>query len=163
MMHEAVEQRGDHDHVAEQLRPVFEGPVGGDDGGALFIAAHEHVGELVAGLDRQLAQEEIVDEQEVDGAELRTELADGAEFARFVDVFEQLMRLAEDDFVARLMASRASALGAWLFPVVRRTKMREIGQALFRRQDRHSLTPQQCLEVRVKGHEVLPQLCYRGG
>ena len=48
MVHQAVEQRRDDDDVAEEFRPVIDGSVGGDDGGELFVAAHQHVGKLVA-------------------------------------------------------------------------------------------------------------------
>src|SRR2546425_10019377 len=55
-MHEAIEQRGDDHHIAEQARPVLERAVRGDDGGSFFVAAHEHVGELIARVRGELAQ-----------------------------------------------------------------------------------------------------------
>lgn len=64
-----------------------------------FATAHQNVGELVVP-GRQLAQEALVDEQEIGAAEPRAELAEGAGFARLVDVFDPLARSAVDDFVA---------------------------------------------------------------
>ena len=90
----------DDDHVAEQLRPVFQRSVRGDDRRRLLIAAHEHIDEFIAGVCEEFAQERIVDEQQIGGAKLRAELAQHAEFARFVDIFDELMRFTVDDFVA---------------------------------------------------------------
>lgn len=59
-MHEAVEQPRDDDDIAEQLRPVLERPVRRDDGRGSFVAAHQHIGEFVAGVGRQPAQEQVV-------------------------------------------------------------------------------------------------------
>ena len=91
VVHEAVEQRCGHKNIAELLRPVIEGMVRGDDGGEFLVATHEHVGEFIAGVWQKLAQEQIVDHQQLGGLELGGQLADFAEFTGFVDILDQLM------------------------------------------------------------------------
>ena len=59
-----------------------------------FAMAHHNVGELVVVPGRHLAQEAVVDEQEIGAAEPRAELAEGAGFASLVDVFDQLVRFS---------------------------------------------------------------------
>jgi hypothetical protein len=48
--------RGDHDGIAEQLRPVLDGSIRGDDGGELFVATHQYLREFIAGVGWELAQ-----------------------------------------------------------------------------------------------------------
>ena len=38
VMHEAVDQGGSHDLVAEDVAPLLEALVGGEDGGCVFVA-----------------------------------------------------------------------------------------------------------------------------
>ena len=45
------------------------------------MAAHEHVGEFIAGVRRQLAQERVIDHQQLSGLELGAQLADIAQFS----------------------------------------------------------------------------------
>ena len=59
-----------------------------------FAVAHQNVRELVVVPGRQLAQEAVVDEQEIGAVEPRAELAEGAGFARLVDVFDPLVRFS---------------------------------------------------------------------
>ena len=99
-MHEAVEERSHDDHVAEQPPPVLERAVGGDDRGGALVAAHEHVGELVAGVRGELAQEEVVDDQQLGGLELGAQLAQFTELARLADVLDELVGFAVVDSAA---------------------------------------------------------------
>jgi len=54
---------GDDHHFAEQSRPVVDRTIGGDDGRGFFVTAHQHVGEFVAGVGGQSAQDYVVNEQ----------------------------------------------------------------------------------------------------
>lgn len=94
VVHEPVEQWGDHDHVTEEPRPGVDGPIGRDDRGPLLVPRHDDIGELVAGLRGEFARKEIVDEEQFDARDLRAEFPELPEFARFGDVFEELMRFA---------------------------------------------------------------------
>jgi hypothetical protein len=60
---------------------------------------------------RQAAQEQVVDEQEVGGAKLQSQFAQCAELARFVDVFDELMRFAVDDLVAVVDGKQGQRFG----------------------------------------------------
>ena len=76
MVHEPVEQRRDDHDIAEETCPVVDGPIGRDDGRGFLVACHEHIGEFVAGVRWQFAQEEIVDEQEFDARDVRAQFAE---------------------------------------------------------------------------------------
>jgi putative ABC transport system permease protein len=75
VMHQPIEQRCDDDDIAEEFRPVLDRPIRGDDRRALFVAAHEHIGELVAGARREFAEEQIIDHEELGSFQLRAVLA----------------------------------------------------------------------------------------
>src|SRR6185437_6960190 len=75
VVHDAVEKRRDHDDVSQELPPVIYAPVRCDDDGGFLVAAHEHVGELIAGVYWKLAQEQIVDDEQLRGGDLSAVLA----------------------------------------------------------------------------------------
>src|SRR5271170_3292042 len=79
VMHQAVEERCDDDHVAEQGTPVLDWAVRGNERGGFFVATHEDISEFVAGACRQPTQEQIVDDGEIRGSDLfavRSKLAE---------------------------------------------------------------------------------------
>ena len=63
-MHEAVSDGGGGGAVVEELAPIFEGEIGGDDGGGALVAAVEDLVEQVsaAGVEAEVA--ELVDEEQ---------------------------------------------------------------------------------------------------
>ena len=65
--------------------------------GRPFVPTHQDVGEFVAGRRGKFAQEEIVNEQQIDGLELRAEDPELAQLARFGDVLDELQRVADED------------------------------------------------------------------
>jgi hypothetical protein len=69
MMEEAVEERSGDDRVAEDLAPLGEAAVGGQDHRALFVAGVDQLKEQAAAIgdDRQVA--DLVDNQERGAAE----------------------------------------------------------------------------------------------
>lgn len=69
MVEEAVEERGDGGGVAEQLAPVVDGPVGGEDRRGAFGAAHDPFEQILGGRGRRLAHVEIVDDAQGHGAQ----------------------------------------------------------------------------------------------
>src|SRR3972149_4298990 len=97
MMHEAIEERRDHHHVAEEPGPILERPVRGDDGGGLFVPSHEHVGQFVACLGGELAQEEVVDQEQLGATDVGPQLPEVAEFPGLGDVLDELVGLAVQD------------------------------------------------------------------
>src|SRR6185437_9517157 len=64
VVHDAIEKRRDHNHVPQELPPVIYAAVRCDDDGGFLVATHQHVGEFVAGIHRELAQEQIVDDEQ---------------------------------------------------------------------------------------------------
>jgi hypothetical protein len=80
------------------------------------MARHDHVGEFVARVRGQLPEKEIVDEQELGAGDLRAQFAERAEFPRFGDVFEELMRFAVQDFVAAVDGGHREGLGHVTLP-----------------------------------------------
>lgn len=91
VVHQPIEQRPDDHHDAEQLGPVLETTVRGEDGRGLFVAARQHVGRFVAGADGQLAHL--------------------AELARLVDVREQRPPLAGGHRAAAVDREQRQRLG----------------------------------------------------
>ena len=65
VMEEAVQDGAGGGHVAEELAPVFQRPVAGHDGGAVFVAAHHHFQQIFAGLFGQCFEPHVVDDDQV--------------------------------------------------------------------------------------------------
>ena len=116
VVEQAIEQRRDDDRIAEQFGPVLERPIRRDDGGRLFIAAHQDFGEFVAGVGGEFAQEEVINEEEIGRLQLAAVDADLPELARFGDVFDQLMRFAVEDLVAALDGEQRKRFRDVTFP-----------------------------------------------
>ena len=131
-MHQPVEERRDDDRVAQHARPILQGAVGGDDGGRMVIPAHQHFGEFVTRLGGQFAQEQIIDQQEVDGLEVLTIRADPSQLARFRQLFDELMRFAVEHLEAALHGEQGERLGAVTFPGARWAKAKNV---FFRRDE----------------------------
>src|SRR5271163_3817303 len=77
LVYEPVGDRGRGGGVVEQVSPIFEGEVGGDNGGGAQIALVDDLVEQVgaAGIEAEIAQ--LVDEQEVVGGPGREPFAQG--------------------------------------------------------------------------------------
>ena len=78
MMQEAVEQRGGDDGIAEDVSPLGEAAVRGEDHGALFVASIDELEEEIAaaGNDREVA--DLVDNEQGEAAEVSDSLAQSA-------------------------------------------------------------------------------------
>ena len=115
VMDDAVEQRRSDDDVAEELAPVVHLAVRSDDERGLLLAAHQQIGEFIAGVGGEVAQEQIVDDHQLRGIDLCAVLVQLAELARFVDLLQQHVRLAVKDSVAVLHGQLRDGLGAVAF------------------------------------------------
>ena len=60
-MEQAVEERGDGRGVAEELPPVLDGAIRGEDRGGTLVASHDELEEVLGGGVGQLAHAEVVD------------------------------------------------------------------------------------------------------
>jgi len=65
VVEETVEDGRGGGHVADEFAPFFEGTVGGHQGGAHFVAAHDDLEEVFAGLGRELCDAHVVDDEQV--------------------------------------------------------------------------------------------------
>ena len=95
VMEETVEDgRGSWD-IADEFAPFFKGAVGGHEGRAQFLAAHDDIEEVFAGLGRELLGAHVVDDEEV-----ALEVALHGAFVLFLgSVFAQVGEDVEDGAV----------------------------------------------------------------
>ena len=63
-MKQTVDPSGNGCVVAEQLAPVFDWPIGGQDRGGSFVAAHDDFEQILGGGVRQFPHAEIIDNEE---------------------------------------------------------------------------------------------------
>src|SRR5690606_15891448 len=110
-----VEQSGEEGAgggvVAEDLAPVLDRAVGGEDGRGTLVAAHDDFEDVLAGGGGQLAHAEVVEDEERDR---RDGLDVALAFARELGVgqlLEEDVRLTVEHTVALLDDSQADGLG----------------------------------------------------
>ena len=65
VVQKAVEDGGGGGNVTEEFAPFFEGAVGGHEGGAQFVAAHDDFEEVFAAFGRELFDAHVVDDEEI--------------------------------------------------------------------------------------------------
>jgi len=95
VVQEAVKDGRGGGHVADEFAPFFQGAVGGHQGGAQFVAAHNDLKEVFAAFGRELLDAHIVDYEQV-GFEV---FAQDALVAGGVFVVAQLIDDVEDGAV----------------------------------------------------------------
>src|SRR5262249_15435235 len=71
MMEQPVEEPGDRGRIAEELAPVLDGTIRGDQGGRLFVSSHHELEQILGRGLWELAHPEVVDDQERDGGDHR--------------------------------------------------------------------------------------------
>jgi hypothetical protein len=71
VVEEPIEERGDGGGVAEQLAPILDGAVRGDEGRGAFVAAHHDLQEVLGRGRWEFAHAEVVEDEERDGREMR--------------------------------------------------------------------------------------------
>jgi len=64
-MQEAVDDGSGGGHVTEELAPFLEGSIAGHDGGAIFVAAHNDLQQVFAGVFGQLLESHVINDDEV--------------------------------------------------------------------------------------------------
>ena len=65
MMEEAVEDGGSGGDVSEEFAPLFDGAVGGHEGGAHFVTTHDDLEEVFSALGGQLLDAHVVDDEQI--------------------------------------------------------------------------------------------------
>ena len=110
-MEQAVEQGGDGGGVPEELPPVLDRAVGGEDRGGPLVAAHDQLEEVLGGGVGQLAHAEVVDDEQGDAGQLVEKGLAGVGERGLGELFEEGVRFAVDDAVALLDCGAADGLG----------------------------------------------------
>jgi hypothetical protein len=100
MVEQPIEESGDRCGVAQQLPPIIDRSVRGEDRGRAFVAAHDQLEEILSGGVRELAHAEIVDDQERDHGDFREVVLARAGERRLGEFFEQGVGFAIDDAIA---------------------------------------------------------------
>src|SRR5436305_228418 len=114
MMQEAIKERGGDDGVAEDVPPLSEAAVGGEDHRALFVAGVDELEEQIAaaGDDGQIA--DLVDDEQREAAEVSDPFAQGAFPFGFGERGDDIGERAEVDAATglhRLDAERETEVG----------------------------------------------------
>jgi hypothetical protein len=95
VVEEAVEDGGGGGDVADEFAPFLQGAVGGHEGGAQVVAAHDDFEEVFPGLWRELFDAHVVDDQEI-ALEVA---AHGSLVSAFVAVVAKVFEEVEDGAV----------------------------------------------------------------
>lgn len=110
VVEQAVEERRDGGGVAEQLAAVVDGAVGREQRRGAFVAAHDHLEQILAGGVRELAHPEIVDDEQWHRREIGEESLARAVESGVGDLFDEAVRLAVDDAVGPAGSRRGRSL-----------------------------------------------------
>src|SRR5207245_1578086 len=100
MVEEPIEEGADGGDVPEQLPPVLDRAIGGEERADPFVAALDQFEEILGGGRGELPHGEVVDDQEGDGGELGHAFAAGARERGVGEPVEQHERLAVEEAVA---------------------------------------------------------------
>ncbi len=93
---EPVEDGGRRGHIAEELPPVFRGPVGRDEGGDHFVTADEDLEHVFGRAGTELFHAEVLEHEQVHAGELFDEVASLPRGLRFEEVLGEVEGASED-------------------------------------------------------------------
>ena len=111
MVGDAVEQRAGEALAGEDRGPFLEGQVGGDDGGAVFVAAAEDVEQQLASALREGHVAEFINDQQADPGELVLETEQPLLVARLDHLMDELGGGGEAHGEALLAGGEAEGQG----------------------------------------------------
>ena len=111
-LEEAVEDGPGDSRIPEDLAPILQGAVGGEDDGAPLVAAGERREEVLGGGGRQAAHARVFDNQEVHLPEAADELPAGAGSLGLSQVLDQVEGGATEGGLAGLDGGQGEAEGA---------------------------------------------------
>ena len=97
--------------VPEELPPVLDRAVGGEDRGGPLVAAHDQLEQILGGGVGQLAHAEVVDDEQGDAGQLVEKGLAGVGERGLGELFEEGVRFAVEDAVALLDCGAADGLG----------------------------------------------------
>ena len=122
VMEQAIEQRRDGGGVAEQLPPVFDRSVRGEDRGGPLVAAHDQLEQVLGRGVGQLAHAEVVDDEQgrdpVSGAPLASQptISRFENGARRTVLYRMGRELAACVIGAACTGGRAGSRSIWTRP-----------------------------------------------
>jgi len=116
VVEQPVEQRGHRGGVAEQLAPVVDGPIRGQDRRRAFVAPHDQFEQIFCGRGRELPHPQIIDDQQRDGAEGGEDVLARAIERGVGQLLEEQMGLAVQHAMALLDRRLAERLRQVTFP-----------------------------------------------
>ena len=96
-MEQAVEQGGDGRGVPEELPPILDRAVGGEDRGGALVAAHDQLEQVLGGGVGQLAHAEVVDDEQGDAGQLVQKGLAGVGERGLGELFGEGVRFAIED------------------------------------------------------------------
>jgi hypothetical protein len=99
-MQQPVEECRDCGRVAEELPPIIDGTIRGEERRRAFVTAHDQLEEVFGSRVRELAHTEVIDDQQRHGRQLREVVFARAGERRLGEFFEQRMRLTIDHAIA---------------------------------------------------------------
>jgi hypothetical protein len=108
VLEEAVEDGGNHDVVSlKHLSPVLEGLVGGDDGGAPFVAAADQLEEEAGPLRSRALVTQLVGHQEIQLLQVMEAASQGTVYGGSDQLVQGSGDIGEEDPFAGLAGLRA--------------------------------------------------------
>ena len=110
-MEQAIEQRRDGGGVAEQLPPVFDRSVRGEDRGGPLVAAHDQLEQVLGRGVGRLAHAEVVDDEQGHAGQLGQIVLASLGECRLGELLKERVGFAVDDAVALLDRGAADGLG----------------------------------------------------
>ncbi len=102
VVQKSVEHGGDGGDVAEDLAPVLDWTVRGEERARALVATHDELQQVLCSGWRQLPHAEVVDDEQRRGRELRHRLLAGAVERCLRELLDERVRVAVDDPVALL-------------------------------------------------------------
>ena len=129
-MHESVGDGAGGGGVVEELSPVLEGQVGGDDGGGSLVAVVEDLVEQIgaASVEGQVSQ--LVDEQELGGGPSREASGEGVACLGGDELVDEICGEDETHAVAAQAGELPESVGEVSFPDAAGSEKDDVGALL---------------------------------
>src|SRR5208283_5485605 len=126
VVEEPIEHRRGRCRIAEELAPVVDRSIRGEQRAGTLVAAHHDLEQIFGGGGRELSHPQVIQQEEWDGAH-RSEVR----LARSIEcgvgkLFEQYVGLTVRDLVSLLDGCKAKGLGQEALARARRAKQKDV-------------------------------------
>src|SRR5208283_4154600 len=126
VVQQAVEHGGNGGAVAEQLAPVLNRTIRGQQCAGAFVATHDDLQQFFSGRQRQFAHSEIVDDQQGHGGQQLHVLFTRAVQGSVGQIFQQRVRFPIEHAVALQDDGVSDGLGKMTFPASGRADKKSV-------------------------------------